>query len=242
MTYRDEALSLRAYRDRLVGELEDARRAAHEARERAETVTRLEKDLAAVNANLAASEKSRRAGSGPILEDVRIAAPCGESWERMQGDDRVRFCGTCEKNVYNLSAMPRAEAEALLAERGGDLCVRLYKRADGTVLTEDCPVGLKRRRRVRLAIAAVGGGMVAAASAAFLPAQRAYEGPALMGAMPPSAPVTTTMGSSAAPLDDPPAPSTRVDPPRPLMGAPKAFPRMGQSVLAPRGGSPKSAP
>jgi hypothetical protein len=63
----------------------------------------------------------------------------------MAGDDRVRFCGECRKNVYDLRGMRREEAEGLLRERGGDLCVRLYRRADGTVLTEDCPVGAEQK-------------------------------------------------------------------------------------------------
>src|SRR6516162_8887116 len=39
---------------------------------------------------------------------LRVASPCPADWNAMQGDDRVRFCGQCEKNVYNLSAMTHA--------------------------------------------------------------------------------------------------------------------------------------
>jgi hypothetical protein len=60
----------------------------------------------------------------------------------MQGDDKVRFCGECRLNVYNLSAMTRREAEEKVRQREGRLCVRFYQRADGTVLTQDCPRGL----------------------------------------------------------------------------------------------------
>lgn len=95
--------------------------------------------------------------AGSALDDIRIAAPCSAPWEAMHGDDRVRFCSHCTKNVYNLSAMPRADAEALLLQHEGDLCVRLYRRADGTVLTEDCPVGVRgqllaARKNVRRAV------------------------------------------------------------------------------------------
>jgi hypothetical protein len=85
----------------------------------------------------------------PVLDDLRIAAPCSADWSSMLGDERVRFCGQCEKNVYNLSALTRAEAEALLVAGEGKLCVRYYRRTDGTILTTDCPVGVKRRRRRR---------------------------------------------------------------------------------------------
>jgi hypothetical protein len=60
----------------------------------------------------------------------------------MFGSDRVRFCGQCSLNVYNLSAMTRDEAESLIARTEGRLCVRFYRRVDGSILTQDCPVGL----------------------------------------------------------------------------------------------------
>jgi hypothetical protein len=81
-----------------------------------------------------------------ILENLRIATPCSADWDEMSGNDKVRFCGQCEKNVYNLSAMTRSEAEALVAKKDGRLCVRLYQRHDGTVITSDCPVGVRRER------------------------------------------------------------------------------------------------
>lgn len=77
------------------------------------------------------------------LEKIRIARPCPARWDEMTGDDRVRFCGLCQKNVYNLSAMSKEAATRLIEEREGDLCVRLYRRRDGTILTPDCPVGVK---------------------------------------------------------------------------------------------------
>lgn len=66
----------------------------------------------------------------------------------MIGTDRKRFCGECKLNVYNLSGMSQQEAENLLLNSEGRLCVRFFKRADGTVLTKDCPIGwqaIKRR-------------------------------------------------------------------------------------------------
>lgn len=90
----------------------------------------------------------------PVLEDIRVATPCPESWEAMRGDDRVRHCDRCDLDVFNLSGMTRDEAQALLDGRmGARTCVRLFKRHDGTVITRDCPVGLARVRR-RIAAAA----------------------------------------------------------------------------------------
>ncbi len=81
------------------------------------------------------------------LEEISIATPCSASWNDMTGDDRVRFCAQCRLNVYNLSDMSREEAEAFLSDREGKTCVRMFRRSDGTVLTRDCPVGLRALRR-----------------------------------------------------------------------------------------------
>jgi len=81
------------------------------------------------------------------LDDITIAAPCHAAWDKMRGSDTVRFCQSCEKNVYNLSLMTRAEAEALIQEKEGGLCIRFARRADGTVITDNCPVGLRGARR-----------------------------------------------------------------------------------------------
>ena len=81
------------------------------------------------------------------LEGVRVAAPCPADWDKMVGDERIRFCHQCELNVYNLSGMSKREAEALVANAEGRLCVRFYRRADGTILTNNCPVGLRALKR-----------------------------------------------------------------------------------------------
>jgi hypothetical protein len=97
----------------------------------------------------------------PVLPQVRVASPCSASWDEMAGDERVRFCLLCQKNVYNLSAMSAAEAEALVRATEARLCVRFYRRADGTILTEDCPVGRRAARRGQFAALAVVGSLIA---------------------------------------------------------------------------------
>src|ERR1044072_3292187 len=79
----------------------------------------------------------------PPLEKIKVAAPCKAEWRWMYGDDRVRFCGQCNQNVYNLSSMTRGQAEDLILRTEGRLCVRFYRRADGTILTKNCSVGLQ---------------------------------------------------------------------------------------------------
>ena len=81
------------------------------------------------------------------LDKLTIAAPCPVSWDTMKGDDRKRFCDMCSLNVFNISEMTRAEAESFLANSEGRICGRIYKRADGTVITKDCPVGLRAYRK-----------------------------------------------------------------------------------------------
>jgi hypothetical protein len=104
------------------------------------------------------------------LAGIHVAAPCPASWERMVGDERVRHCAECNLNVYNLSAMTERQAVKLIAEREGRLCVRFYRRSDGTILTQDCPWSLRvaARKITRLASAVltamIGVGFAAAES------------------------------------------------------------------------------
>ena len=87
------------------------------------------------------------------LDRIKIATPCPITWEQMAGNERVRFCQHCQLNVYNISALSKPEAEALVFNAAGRVCVRLYRRSDGTVMTQDCPVGL-RAVRVKISRAA----------------------------------------------------------------------------------------
>jgi TonB family protein len=87
-----------------------------------------------------------RSGGSLPLDGIKVAAPCKAEWKWMQGNDRVRFCGQCNLNVFNLSAMSTEEAEDLIRRADGTLCVRFYKRNDGTIMTRNCPVGLQAIR------------------------------------------------------------------------------------------------
>jgi len=94
---------------------------------------------------------------------VEITSPCHESWEAMNGDAERRFCGVCQKDVHNLSAMRHDEAEALLRERSGEhLCVRYTAEVDGSLRFRDLvPRASLTRKIVRAAFAAT---MLAACS------------------------------------------------------------------------------
>ena len=67
----------------------------------------------------------------------------------MEGDDKERFCEACRLPVYNLSAMDVEEAAERICGDQERLCVRFYRRPDGTVLTQDCPVGVENARQRR---------------------------------------------------------------------------------------------
>jgi hypothetical protein len=119
------------------------------------------------------------------LEQISVASPCTVSWDAMTGDAEARFCGQCSQHVYNLSALTQEEAEALVLAREGRLCVRFFKRADGTMMTKDCPVGwraLKRRLAlVGAAAAAVLGAMFGLLAVGALAATREDRGVARVG-------------------------------------------------------------
>ncbi len=90
----------------------------------------------------------------PNLEDIlgklEIASPCPASWNDMTGNDAERFCDQCERNVYDFSHMHIDDIVKLVQRQEEGICARLYRRADGTVLTADCSVGARRQRKQRL--------------------------------------------------------------------------------------------
>jgi hypothetical protein len=136
------------------------------------------------------------------LDNIKIASPCSADWNAMIGDDRTRFCGQCKLNVFNLSGMTRTEAESLIINANGRLCVRFYRRADGTILTKDCPVGLAaiRKRISRMATAAVSllFGILGGLGITALFANRKTE-PRVMGKIAIEDPKVGVMGDIATP-------------------------------------------
>lgn len=161
--YRNETEALNERKATLERELAQLKAQTSELAGLKAREAELEREMRAIAEKLGAATKRRLL---PLLDQVKVASPCNASWDEMVGDERVRFCLSCEKNVYNISAMPRAEAEQFLEARaGGELCIRYYQRADGTILTSDCPVGVKRKRRKQLALAVAGAGAMAVAVA-----------------------------------------------------------------------------
>ncbi|HZU99650.1 MAG TPA: hypothetical protein VFF73_23265 [Planctomycetota bacterium] len=144
-----------------------------------------------------------------MLENIRIAKPCPANWDAMTGDERVRFCALCSKNVYNFAGMTRDEAEDLLTKTEGNVCVRLYKRTDGTVLTSDCPVGLAAVRRRLASLVSAGVALITLTWGLF------------------------TFGLRRAPYDGPTEPLRLQPTEQPLMGAPRPTFMMGDVTVTP---------
>lgn len=94
------------------------------------------------------------------VDEIRVASPCNARWNDMDGDERARFCRQCSKHVFNLSALTRAQIETLVREKEGKFCGRFHRRADGTMLTADCP---SRLRWVRERLTKIGGALCALA-------------------------------------------------------------------------------
>ncbi len=106
------------------------------------------------------------------LDNLTIASPCTADWNAMAGDDRVRHCPQCRLNVYNLSELSRPQAEQLLKEKEGKLCVRYFQRHDGTILTQNCPAALRRAQQaLQRMVAAIAGlfGIVLTSTTACVP-------------------------------------------------------------------------
>jgi hypothetical protein len=221
MPYRDDQASLEARRDELSNDLAEMNRQADALAEAVRGRDALARELASVEGRL------RRAASRrlPLLENVRVASPCSASWDEMEGDEQVRFCGKCEKSVYNLSAMSGEEAEKLIAGATSSMCVRLYRRADGTVLTADCPVGVHRKRVRRVVVAAAGAGAMAAAASTLFVQQGDVARPVAMGAMEPVstavAPTTGVMVAAPTPSAQPAEMGSAAPSAQPLPESPK---------------------
>lgn len=94
------------------------------------------------------------------LKNLKLASPCSADWSAMEGNERKRFCGECKLNVYNLSGMSKYDAENLLRLSEGRLCVRYFQRPDGSILTQDCPIGWAKMKQKFKAFAAAAGALL----------------------------------------------------------------------------------
>ena len=165
---------------------------------------------------------------------LRVASPCTEDWEGMTGNHLVRYCGKCEKNVYNLSELTTSEATRLVEQMEGRMCATFYARTDGSVLTADCPVGARKVRRKRQVIAAAFGALAGLFGWIARPA------PAVMGDIAPTPRVAGGIEAMPVPPVTPPTTGTVApirtmgevaEPPKPEAPRP---PKLMGKISAPR--------
>jgi hypothetical protein len=158
------------------------------------------------------------------LDLIEIPIPCDVPWDGMPGDERVRHCGQCRQNVYNVASLTRAEAVRLLGARA---CLRIYRRPDNTILTSDCRERLRAARKKGLLV-------FAATLVIVLWAQICAQFIGVMG-------LKRLLGSGGHTMGAPvPVPGQVAQPPQPLMGpAPIEPPLMGEPALPPAPPKPK---
>lgn len=71
------------------------------------------------------------------LTQFTIPTPCPMDWDRMSGDERVRHCEACGKDVHDLTAMSPDEIVTLLSpvrEDEEEPCARAWRSPDGTLV------------------------------------------------------------------------------------------------------------
>ncbi len=62
-----------------------------------------------------------------FIDSVEVGKPCSEDWGKMIGNDRVRLCEHCVKDVNNISELTRKDAKRLVMASGGNICIRYIK-------------------------------------------------------------------------------------------------------------------
>ena len=72
----------------------------------------------------------------PVLDPLRVGGDCDAAWDAMPGSDRSRHCARCDHAIYDLSALTRGEAEALVSAHaavGKRLCGAITHTEGGTM-------------------------------------------------------------------------------------------------------------
>lgn len=75
------------------------------------------------------------------FDRLQVTAPCTADWETMAGNNRQRHCAQCDKVVFDFAQMTPRQVEAIVAVNRGNLCARLTRQPDGSLVTLD-PVSI----------------------------------------------------------------------------------------------------
>ncbi len=90
-----------------------------------------------------------------FLDTLTITTPCTQNWETMPGDERKRFCGKCKLFVHDFSEYSEKEIVELISEQDLEatrLCARIYRDGRGKMVTNNCPVYLRKYKKRLVAI------------------------------------------------------------------------------------------
>ncbi len=81
-----------------------------------------------------------------LIDSIEVKSPCSANWNEMKGSDKVRFCGHCEFEVNNISALTRKQAMRLVRQSNGRICVHYVKNpVDNTPVFADKLYQITRR-------------------------------------------------------------------------------------------------
>lgn len=133
------------------------------------------------------------------LDVINVAKPCTANWDEMRGNEKQRYCEHCRKHVYYLGAMPTDEAERLVCERAGSMCVRFARdpQTNAVITLNYAPKKQYSRRRAIATLAAVATAFGSVAAWAGFAWTRKTPPPPIMvagdigPALPPSPPAPT---------------------------------------------------
>lgn len=183
------------------------------------------------------TEKNQQSPKEWSLDLIEIPNPCTVPWSSMTGNSQVRFCDQCEKNVYNLSGLSQKEATNLVLTGEGKICVSMLKRADGTIVTDECPRLLRPMRdglkRAATAVSALLAMMISAVpvragdTSASSPTTNKPKGESKCSAKTPTEPALQPMGG--APVIQP---NPQITPPEPRKMGEIAIPNPADNIEA----------
>lgn len=59
------------------------------------------------------------------MKNFTIPKPCHENWEDMSPEEKGKFCGVCQKKVYDFTETSSLEIEKIYHQENGNICGRL---------------------------------------------------------------------------------------------------------------------
>src|SRR5205814_2356963 len=115
--------------------------------------------------------------------------------DAMVGDERVRFCDHCQFSVQNLSNMTHDEAQKIVDDSTGRLCVCYSLTTEGRIQTLDYQTAPKQARSTRFWIVSATVGAIIASIFRFGPLNKPKPTGMVMGKLAPPPRSTSGVGT-----------------------------------------------